>query len=103
LHFGVFDLETQRSAAKVGCWNRADRMGISCGVLYDSNKDTFTAYLEDQIARLIEDLQKVDLIVGLAHRSAVVEKGLMESGSWCFATRNPQRVTRDTQLATRFP
>jgi DEAD/DEAH box helicase domain-containing protein len=64
LHFGVFDLETQRSAAEVGGWNRADRMGVSCGVLYDSNKDTFRAYVEDQIARLIEDLQKVDLIVG---------------------------------------
>jgi DEAD/DEAH box helicase domain-containing protein len=64
LHFGVFDLETQRSAAEVGGWNRADRMGVSCGVLYDSNKDTFRAYLEDQIALLIEDLQKIDLIVG---------------------------------------
>jgi DEAD/DEAH box helicase domain-containing protein len=64
LHFGVLDLETQRSAAQVGGWNRADRMGISCGVLYDSNKDTFRAYLEDQIAGLIEDLQKIDLIVG---------------------------------------
>ena len=64
LHFGVFDLETQRSAAEVGGWNQADRMGVSCGVLYDSNKDTFRAYLEDQIALLIEDLQKIDLIVG---------------------------------------
>ena len=64
LNFGVFDLETQRSAAEVGGWNRADRMGVSCGVLYDSNKDTFRAYLEDQIARMIEDLQKIDLIVG---------------------------------------
>ena len=64
LYFGVLDLETQRSAAEVGGWNRADRMGISCGVLYDSKKDAFTAYLENQIARLIEDLQKVDLIVG---------------------------------------
>jgi DEAD/DEAH box helicase domain-containing protein len=64
LNFGVLDLETQRSAAQVGGWNRADRMGISCGVLYDSKKDTFRAYLEDQIAGLIEDLQKIDLIVG---------------------------------------
>jgi len=64
LNFGVLDLETQRSAAQVGGWNRADRMGISCGVLYDSKKDTFRTYLEDQIAGLIEDLQKIDLIVG---------------------------------------
>ena len=64
LHFGVFDLETQRSAAEVGGWHRADRMGISCGVLYDSKEDAFMEYLEDQIGRLIGDLQKVDLIVG---------------------------------------
>jgi DEAD/DEAH box helicase domain-containing protein len=44
LHFGVLDLETQRSAAEVGGWHRADRMGISCGVLYDSKKDTFMAW-----------------------------------------------------------
>jgi len=64
LHFGVLDLETQRSAAEVGGWHRADRMGVSCGVLYDSQTDTFKAYLEDQIAALMEDLQKVDLVVG---------------------------------------
>ncbi len=64
LQFGVLDLETQRSAAEVGGWHRADRMGISCGVLYDSKEDTFIEYLEDHIVRLIEDLQKVDLIVG---------------------------------------
>ncbi|MGD9180938.1 MAG: DEAD/DEAH box helicase [Desulfobacterales bacterium] len=64
LYFGVFDLETQRSAAEVGGWHRADRMRLSCGVLYDSKKDTFRVYLEDRIAQLIEDLQKVDLVVG---------------------------------------
>jgi DEAD/DEAH box helicase domain-containing protein len=64
LHFGVLDLETQRSAAEVGGWHRADRMGISCGVLYDSKQDAFMEYLEDQIDRLIGDLQKLDLIVG---------------------------------------
>jgi DEAD/DEAH box helicase domain-containing protein len=64
LHFGVLDLETQRSAAEVGGWHRADRMRISCGVLYDSQKNTFIKYFEDQIDRLVEDLQRVDLIVG---------------------------------------
>jgi len=64
LHFGVLDLETQRSAAEVGGWHRADLMRISCGVLYDSQKNTFVEYFEDQIDRLIEDLQGVELIVG---------------------------------------
>jgi DEAD/DEAH box helicase domain-containing protein len=64
LHFGVFDLETQRSAAEVGGWHRADRMRISCGVLYDSQKNTFIEYFENQIDRLIEDLQGVKLVVG---------------------------------------
>jgi len=64
LQFGVFDLETQRSAAEVGGWHRADRMGISCGVIYDSQKDVFIEYTEDQISRLIADLKKFELIVG---------------------------------------
>jgi DEAD/DEAH box helicase domain-containing protein len=63
-HFGVLDLETQRSAAEVGGWHRADRMRISCGVFYDSQKDLFIEYLEDQIDGLIENLQRVDFIVG---------------------------------------
>jgi DEAD/DEAH box helicase domain-containing protein len=64
LRFGVLDLETQRSAAEVGGWHRADRMGISCGVLYDSQNNAFSEYFENQIARLIEDLKRLDLIVG---------------------------------------
>ena len=31
----IFDLETQRSAAEVGGWDRADRMGLALGVIYD--------------------------------------------------------------------
>jgi DEAD/DEAH box helicase domain-containing protein len=64
MHFGVFDLETQRSAAQVGGWQRADRMGISCGVIYDAHKDVFNEYRENQISRLIADLKKFELIVG---------------------------------------
>ena len=64
LQFGVFDLETQRSAADVGGWHRADRMGISCGVIYDAQKNVFNEYRENQIPRLIADLKKFELIVG---------------------------------------
>ena len=64
LHIAVLDLETQRSAAEVGGWQRADLMRISCAVLYDSQKDTYLEYFEDQIDRLMDDLQRVDLVVG---------------------------------------
>jgi DEAD/DEAH box helicase domain-containing protein len=62
--FGVFDLETRRSAAQVGGWHRADRMGMSCGVVYDSQKNAFIEYTADQISRLIADLKQFGLIVG---------------------------------------
>jgi DEAD/DEAH box helicase domain-containing protein len=64
LYFGVLDLETQRSAAEVGGWHRADRMGISCGVLYDSTKEQFLEFLEDQTPQLVDRLFELDLIVG---------------------------------------
>jgi DEAD/DEAH box helicase domain-containing protein len=64
MNFAVFDLETQRSAAEVGGWHRADRMGISCGVIYDAKKDVFNEYSENQISRLIADLKEFELIIG---------------------------------------
>jgi DEAD/DEAH box helicase domain-containing protein len=64
LHYGVFDLETQRSAAEVGGWHRADLMKISCVVLYDSKEDRFIDFMENQISRFIECLQGFDLVVG---------------------------------------
>ena len=64
LFYGVFDLETQRSAADVGGWQHADRMGISCGVVYDARKKAFRSYLEDQIEQLITHLKHFDLVVG---------------------------------------
>jgi DEAD/DEAH box helicase domain-containing protein len=64
LHYGVFDLETQRSAAEVGGWHRADLMKISCAVLYDSKADRYIDFLENQIPRFVEVLQTFDLVVG---------------------------------------
>ena len=64
LHYGVFDLETQRSAAEVGGWHRAHLMKISCAVLYDSRLDRFIDFTENRIERLIDHLQKCDLIIG---------------------------------------
>ena len=63
-HFGVFDLETQRSAQEVGGWHRADRMGVSCAVLYDSKENRYFEFLEDRLSEFIVHLGRLDLVVG---------------------------------------
>ena len=64
LRYVVFDLETQRSAQEVGGWHRADLMGVSCAVIYDSAFDAFETYLEERVADLIDRLKEADLVVG---------------------------------------
>jgi DEAD/DEAH box helicase domain-containing protein len=64
LHFGVLDIETQRSAEEVGGWHRADRMRVSCAVLYDSHSDAFLEFSDDRIADLIRHMANMDLVVG---------------------------------------
>ena len=60
----VFDLETQRSAAEVGGWDKAHLMRMSCGIVWDSREDRFVTYLENQVEDLIEHLKRADLVVG---------------------------------------
>ena len=62
--YGVLDIETQRSAKEVGGWHRAERMKVSCAVLYDSQKDAFFEYVEGQIPSLLEKLHELDLVIG---------------------------------------
>ncbi len=62
--FAVLDLETRRSAQEVGGWNRADLMGVSCVVVYDSAADSFRDYLQEDVPRLVGDLVEFDLVVG---------------------------------------
>ncbi|MDH4321887.1 MAG: DEAD/DEAH box helicase [Desulfobulbaceae bacterium] len=62
--YGVFDLETKRSAAEVGGWHRAERMGISVGVVYDNGTDSFHVYREDEIDKLVAHLARLELVVG---------------------------------------
>lgn len=66
--YGVFDLETKRSAQEVGGWHRADRMGIAMAVVYDGKTDTFNAYTENQISELLEHLFALDLVVGFNNK-----------------------------------
>jgi DEAD/DEAH box helicase domain-containing protein len=62
--FVVLDVETRLSAAEVGGWHRADRMGVSLAVLYDSRSDAFTSYTQDEIPRLARALAAAPLVVG---------------------------------------
>ena len=62
-----FDLETKYSADDVGGWNNVMDMGMSVGVLWDSQDEQFHVYLEHQVPNLISHLKAGDLIVGFNH------------------------------------
>jgi len=62
--YGVLDIETRRSAAQVGGWHKAERMGVSCAVLYDSKSDDFLVFYQEDIAGLVTHLKKLDLVIG---------------------------------------
>jgi len=62
--YGVLDVETRHSAQEVGGWHRADRMGISVAVLYDSGPDEFITYTQDEIPALAARCAELDLVVG---------------------------------------
>ncbi|XPV78005.1 MAG: DEAD/DEAH box helicase [Desulfovibrio sp.] len=62
--YGVLDIETRRSAQESGGWHRADKMGVSVAVLYDSKDDTFHSYYQDDVPELVEHLQKLSLVIG---------------------------------------
>jgi DEAD/DEAH box helicase domain-containing protein len=60
----VFDLETQRSAADVGGWDHADRMGLALAVVHDVARGTYRTYYEADVDRLLLDLALADRVVG---------------------------------------
>ena len=64
----LFDLETLRSAAEVGGWNRADRMGVAVGVLYFLEEDRFESYREDRVGDLVAALRSATQVVGFNSR-----------------------------------
>ena len=63
-HMLVFDLETMRSAAEVGGWNKAYLMGMSVGVVWDSRERRFTTYLEEEVDALIDHLRRAEMVIG---------------------------------------
>ena len=62
-----FDLETRRSAAEVGGWHEAGKMGISVAVTYSTKDNAYHIYTQDQVEQLIEELRTADLVVGYNH------------------------------------
>ena len=64
MRYGVLDIETRRSAKDVGGWNKAEKMGVSCVVVYDSKTDIYKEYLQNDIPLLCKDLQSFDLVIG---------------------------------------
>ena len=59
-----FDLETQKSADEVGGWDKISRMGMSVGVTYSTARGDYKIYGEPQVADLVRELQRADLVVG---------------------------------------
>ena len=60
----IFDLETQRSAADVGGWDCADRMGLALAVVYDVQRGSYRTYFEADVDKLLVDLLSADRVVG---------------------------------------
>ncbi|HEY4563925.1 MAG TPA: Zn-binding domain-containing protein, partial [Thermoanaerobaculia bacterium] len=60
----LFDLETLRSAADVGGWDKAHRMGVAIGVLCFLEEGRFEVYGEGQVRALIDALRGATLVIG---------------------------------------
>ncbi|HLG18577.1 MAG TPA: hypothetical protein VI895_02030 [Bdellovibrionota bacterium] len=63
----VFDLETLRGADEVGGWSNVQRMGMACGVCYDTSDGQYHVYEEKDVPSLVNHLRRADLIVGFNH------------------------------------
>ena len=61
---GFFDIETQRLADEVGGWQNKHLMKLSVAVLFDTHRDAFEVFRENEVTSLIERLQDLDLVVG---------------------------------------
>ncbi len=60
----LFDLETLRSAADVGGWGNAHKMGVAIGVACHLEEGRFEVYGEEQVGELVSFLKAADLVVG---------------------------------------
>jgi DEAD/DEAH box helicase domain-containing protein len=60
----LFDLETMRSAADVGGWGNAHRMGVAMAVLWHLEEQRFETFRERDVDTLIERLRAARLVIG---------------------------------------
>jgi DEAD/DEAH box helicase domain-containing protein len=60
----LFDLETLRSAADVGGWGKAHRMGVAIGVLCFLEEGRFEVYGETRVRELIDALRGATMVIG---------------------------------------
>ncbi|NOY69469.1 MAG: DEAD/DEAH box helicase [Deltaproteobacteria bacterium] len=63
-YWGALDIETRRSAKEVGGWGNAHLMGVSCAILYDSRKNDYLTFFEEDVPDLVDHLQRFDFVVG---------------------------------------
>jgi DEAD/DEAH box helicase domain-containing protein len=59
-----FDLETQKSAAEVGGWDRKRDMLMSVSVTYATGDGQYRIFGESQVDDLVKQLMRADLVVG---------------------------------------
>ena len=60
----LFDVETMRSAAEVGGWGRAHRMGVALAVALELEAGRFTTFREGEVPALVALLKGAGLVVG---------------------------------------
>ncbi len=66
--YGVFDIETQKSAAEVGGWHKAELMRVSVAVVWDAGLNDFLVFREGEVAELLAHLRSLDLVVGFNNK-----------------------------------
>lgn len=66
--YGVFDIETQKSAAEVGGWHHAEKMLVSVAVVWDAVCDDYLVFREGEVAELLAHLRGLDLVVGFNNK-----------------------------------
>ncbi len=59
-----FDLETQKSAADVGGWDKKRDMKMSIGVIYSTGTQSYEIFDEKHVDDLVKALLRADLVVG---------------------------------------
>jgi len=59
-----FDLETQNLLQDVGGRSGIERLRLSCGVTFSTERDDFAVYWEKDAQALIEELKNADRVIG---------------------------------------